>query len=575
MDTDTAIVAAGSTNAAELLAVLDDTAARLAALPRPGMADGGPDAWSEVVRACQQVVNTATAVQDEAIVALAAIETVEAEDGAIGSIHKTPGHVSLDAPAIVSFALDVTSVHAERRVRDAVRRAADGPAGTATCTGLGGLHDAMRTGALDAYRAGVVAFELEEAPAEVADAVIAALGASLTSLTGPRLRSRCRQVLARVSPDLLRTRATAAREQCVLRRWVEQPGVDTWEGTFPSEDAARAWAAIDARAQQLVADGVCARVGRARAQALIDLVMGSATVTTTVLLTVSADEAAADAVPGADPETVPDPVGAPGAVADAQPERTQPRHEQRKARSGDLLELPHPLGGEPMLPSRGWLDALLGSPSTTVTPAPCHPVTGALRSDLTTDAYRPPRRLAALVRRRDRRCRFPGCHAAARFTDLDHVRPWPAGPTADRNLLSLCRRHHRIKQRPGWSVTLHSDGTATWTDPTGRTRTTTPVDALHHLVLPDTSTTTSPRTDTSSTDTPSSGRSVLGRDVHSGLAFALEHLLGDTPPARTPPHRRTLELHPTSGIAADDTRRPCRASTRKHRSDSNLDAPTF
>ena len=204
-----------------------------------------------------------------------------------------------------------------------------------------------------------------------------------------------------------------------------------------------------------------------------------------------------------------------------------------------------------------------------MTPTPCHPVTGALRSDLATEAYRPPRRLAAHVRRRDRRCRFPGCHAAARFTDLDHVRPWPTGPTADRNLLSLCRRHHRIKQRPGWSVTLHADGTATWTDPTGRTRTTAPVDALHHLVLPDTSATTTP-----GTDTPSGGRRVLRGTVHSGLEFALEHVLGDSSPTRTP-RRRALELHPTHGVTADDTRRPCRASTRRHRTDSGLDAPPF
>jgi len=72
---------------------------------------------------------------------------------------------------------------------------------------------------------------------------------------------------------------------------------------------------------------------------------------------------------------------------------------------------------------------------------------------------------------------------AARFCDLDHVRPWPIGRTAARNLLSLCRRHHRIKQRPGWRLRLAADGTATWTDPTGRVRTTAPLNALESLVL--------------------------------------------------------------------------------------------
>ncbi|HYH74155.1 MAG TPA: HNH endonuclease signature motif containing protein, partial [Nocardioides sp.] len=83
----------------------------------------------------------------------------------------------------------------------------------------------------------------------------------------------------------------------------------------------------------------------------------------------------------------------------------------------------------------------------------------------------------------DGRCRFPGCTIAARFCDLDHVRPWPTGPTTATNLLTLCRRHHRIKQRPGWRLHLTPDGTTTWTDPTGRIRTTAPLNALHSLVL--------------------------------------------------------------------------------------------
>ncbi|HET7760904.1 MAG TPA: HNH endonuclease signature motif containing protein, partial [Phycicoccus sp.] len=89
----------------------------------------------------------------------------------------------------------------------------------------------------------------------------------------------------------------------------------------------------------------------------------------------------------------------------------------------------------------------------------------------------------ALVKARDGRCRFPGCSVAARFCDLDHVRPWPAGRTEASNLLCLCRRHHRIKQAPGWRVRLHPDGRASWTDPTGRVTVTEPVDALDTLVL--------------------------------------------------------------------------------------------
>ena len=145
------------------------------------------------------------------------------------------------------------------------------------------------------------------------------------------------------------------------------------------------------------------------------------------------------------------------------------------------------------------------------------------------DRYRPPTRMAKRIRARDRRCRFPGCHVAAVFCDLDHVQPWPHGHTRDDNLLCLCRRHHRIKQRPGWTVTLASDGVATWTDPTGRVRTTHPVDALRTAVLTGSSRGT-PETEPST----SRARTLIADGPHSELEFLLEHH-GTLPPA----HQRT------------------------------------
>ncbi|QIM21484.1 HNH endonuclease [Phycicoccus sp. HDW14] len=451
---------------------------------------------AELLGELQALVNVATALQDTTVVALAAVETEVAEDGTLVESRHAPGHVALDAPAIVSGVLSVSSVHAERRVRDAVRRAADGSAGTDTCTGLGGLHRAMAVGRLDAYRAQVAAHELEEMPAEVAATVIEALDPWLDREDGPGLRRRVRRLLSRISPDLLRQRAVRARSQSSLQRWVDEPGVDTWHGTFPSEEACAAWAAIDALAHQYLADGTCERIDRARARALTDLVTSNATIDLQVVLTTARGAVADDRTP-------PLPTGTPG----------------------DLVEVSGGRAGDPVLVDRAWLDRAiertfvsgrdpLGRPRL----LPCDPDTGAPvdpTGELSSTAYRPSARLAAFVRARDQHCRFPGCHVSARFCDLDHVVAWPTGPTAARNLACLCRRHHRVKQRTGWTATLHPDATMTWTDPTGRTRTTHPPTALHQAVLPDRGTDRPP---------PPTIHSLVLRDgPHSTLEHHLEH----------------------------------------------------
>ena len=116
------------------------------------------------------------------------------------------------------------------------------------------------------------------------------------------------------------------------------------------------------------------------------------------------------------------------------------------------------------------------------------PVTGHLL-DYGIKTYRPPTALREYIIARDRTCQFPGCNTAGWRCDLDHVVPWTGtsegGQTSADNLITLCRRHHRLKTHNRWRVSIHIpdevglDGcvetVVRWTSPSGgvyeRTRT--------------------------------------------------------------------------------------------------------
>jgi hypothetical protein len=69
---------------------------------------------------------------------------------------------------------------------------------------------------------------------------------------------------------------------------------------------------------------------------------------------------------------------------------------------------------------------------------------------------------------RDGGCVFPGCDRTVEWCDIHHVRSWKdGGPTDAENLAALCRYHHGVTHRSGWSMRVTPNQRFAWTRPDG------------------------------------------------------------------------------------------------------------
>ena len=92
-----------------------------------------------------------------------------------------------------------------------------------------------------------------------------------------------------------------------------------------------------------------------------------------------------------------------------------------------------------------------------------------LNQRLSAESYDIPDRIRDQVLLINPTCVFPWCSRPSRGLDLDHVIPWPLGPTATDNLAPLCRSHHRAKTFGRWSYRVLTPGTYAWRSPHGYT----------------------------------------------------------------------------------------------------------
>ncbi|WP_265445774.1 HNH endonuclease signature motif containing protein [Flexivirga meconopsidis] len=381
--------------------------------------------------------------------------------------------------------------------------------------------------------------EAADCPVDLAATIEAEILASAPETsTSTKLRRRTGRLLTQHAP-VASDQASAARRRestdvTVAPHW--EAGMSTLTAVLPALDAAQLMTAVNTHAKTLHETTTTTKtLGECRVDALTDLLLSNAHVTTELVLhvpfhpaatTTTADRGdATGAVEATGParETSTGKVRPPALrefmlpinpvvldlgtcrptscrpISEAERQlkamvlgaapRTGTRPPPGRIRSQQFTpsETPAPTAdpaqyrlGDAHVPGVGVIPAdaireltdLLG---TKLTRALVNADTGTV-AETANQTYTPGTRLARFVRARDQHCRFPGCTQPATLTDLDHITPYPDGPTAAHNLQCLCRHHHRAKHEAGWTVTMTPDGVCTWTSPAGHTYLTHPAD---------------------------------------------------------------------------------------------------
>ena len=301
---------------------------------------------------------------------------------------------------------------------------------------------ALAEGALDVPRARAVVDAVTVLDAPLAAAVERQVLPRAGAQTVGQLRSALSRAVLAADPaaaEVRHERALASRQ--VTLRPARDGMAELW-ALLPADAAVAVYQHVDALARRSSAGDARSRDAR-RADALIAVVLGSA-------------------------DPAPDPAGGPGHVPVVSGGRvwvTVPADTVL-----GLGDAPGELAGYGPVPASMARRLATHGRWRKVSTDPC---TGVV-TEVGRSAYSPSAALADLVRLRDRTCRFPGCRHPAGRCDIDHVVPWPAGPTTADNLAALCRHHHRLKHQSPWSVRAGPGGTLDWTSPSGHAYRTAP-----------------------------------------------------------------------------------------------------
>ncbi|MFE5875662.1 DUF222 domain-containing protein [Rhodococcus sp. NPDC056506] len=351
---------------------------------------------------------------------------------------------------------------------------------------------AFACGDIDLAKATALSEALANVSEHVLDEIERLLVDGACRATGNKLKARARGLIARHDPDGVRARRVRAEADRDVRTCASHDGMSTLDGMLPAVGAQTL--ATRLRAMSMQVCGFDPRTfGQRRADALIALAEGktsldcqcdgdctrrddsktSALPIATILVGVNASTLLGfDDLPGylqgyghIDADL------ARAIAADSTWQRVltrAPSEVQRCSNAGTVgpvIDVGRSMPSPAVLP-----DVARGHRSTRDN--------GSRRTECT---YRPSAALAKIVRTRDGTCRFPNCVVRSDSCDIDrtvpfdHGSPAQGGPTAERNLACLCRKHHRLKTIGGWSVKQIGGGHLEWEDPSGRRAATAPV----------------------------------------------------------------------------------------------------
>ncbi len=284
---------------------------------------------------------------------------------------------------------------------------------------------ALAAGQLSWAHAVILATETTGVPPEITGRIEALVLADSRVVTVPQWRAAIRRHLAAMLPVRAEIEAVLARDRRRLVTWRHdlQPGTGGLSGTFTDDDLATITAALDPLAARTGPEDARTAEQR-RADALVDLCAGQVNA---------------------------------GPLPTGRGHRAQLVVHLRDEGAGPVAEV----GGQPLAPSVFDRYACEGVLRRVIH----DPVDGSVR-DLGRTARFPGTHLRDAVLARDRSCTFPGCPRID-LLHVHHLHRWDAeaGPTDQRNLTTLCRRHHRAIHEAGWGAVRTPSGALYWTPP--------------------------------------------------------------------------------------------------------------